>query len=813
MSNALSSPSTMFDANQNNSVLTVSPPDSGFAPRREFVRDNHVPSSFALLSIAGASLVRLSSFPRTLKAELKRALELRASIRAVREDTSLNLLEFNLEGKPWASGKSIHSEMLFLNILSIILFYGFRYVSSIDYGREHDDKLCIAFSRPDSSPDTHRSHFPVVFAISFPSSTILRVINAPLNSTPAILQGVRSAWPRGVVSEKTVSDKCYEFKLKGYKWFQEDTFATDSLQQIMSILQTLDRHAFSLLASLSLSGGRSRMKDLWIFTGTSHGSPSDSVFGADLTRLLSDSPSSEQQHHRASSLPNALLHPNNNSPSHARSASTPEPHNRSPSVLRKKNSRTLGGTPPLRSTSEDSEQRLSASSASEVIDMTGIGTLRQRLIAHQMMSDDVDPMQGSSRYVDEAYIDPSFENTLRRDATSGRIKTGEIFYMTPPTDRMEEDQPALSPDNSDGSNSHSGSSNRLALTPRESTEGPQNMPQDVDNRVSDSIRDSTPQILSPGTFRDSKFSSTSGYSCEIPIAWTGGPEGNWKNSVESSPFFTSPPGSPEPDRGQIAEKPRRAPFGRHSTPLNFPGGWQPTPIEEKPEENLGFNETSSSGHGELEHQHHDADRNFMPERKEVDAARVASPILAESPAATRKSEVALYDMAPPKRRASYDSPCARPSTGPASPSPIASGWVLVNVERPRDSRSASFSSAPRTPTGGSKPGTPRGPAHGQQRDSQLSQQQEFSMSPVAKVIAAADAVSNVPVEPVTQPPSSGGLLKIFSNTKVKSRRLTPDGRVVKVKELEREELEQKGRKKSRKLSIRDRLRNNSSDNQ
>lgn len=282
----------------------------------------------------------------------------------------------------------------------------------------------------------------------------------------------------------------------------------------MSILQTLDRHAFSLLASLSLSGNRSRMKDLWIFTGTSHGSPSDSVFGVDLTRMLSDghSDSPENQHHRASSLPNALLHPNNNSPSHARSASTPEPHNRSPSVLRKKNSRTLGSTPPLRLSSEDSEQRLSASSASEIVDMTGVGTLRQRLIAHQMMSNEVDPMQGTSRYIDEAYIDPNYENTLRRDAMSGRIKTGELFYITPPADRMEEDQPALSPDNSDGSNSGSGSSNRLALTPRNSDEGPQSVPQDIDNRVSDSIRDSTPQILSPGTFRDSKFSSTSGYS-------------------------------------------------------------------------------------------------------------------------------------------------------------------------------------------------------------------------------------------------------------------------------------------------------------
>ena len=48
--------------------------------------------------------------------------------------------------------------------------------------------------------------------------------------------------------------------------FQRDTYATDCLRHILALLASLDSHSFSLLASLSLTK-RSRVKDLWIFTG------------------------------------------------------------------------------------------------------------------------------------------------------------------------------------------------------------------------------------------------------------------------------------------------------------------------------------------------------------------------------------------------------------------------------------------------------------------------------------------------------------------------------------------------------------------
>ena len=121
----------------NSSVLsTVSPPDSGFIPRREFVRDSHVSSSFALFSIANVGSVRLTSFAQPVIASLRSFFESRNILRSVHEEPRLNLLEFRLEGKPWSSSKSADSERLFVEIIAVIFQNGYRFLSTIDYGRE-----------------------------------------------------------------------------------------------------------------------------------------------------------------------------------------------------------------------------------------------------------------------------------------------------------------------------------------------------------------------------------------------------------------------------------------------------------------------------------------------------------------------------------------------------------------------------------------------------------------------------------------------------------------------------------------------------
>lgn len=249
-----------------------------FTPRREFLKQERSTSSFALLSFSGAAFIRLSNFPTTVVQALRKSLE---PTRSFRQDTTQNLCEITLEGKPWAQPKSLDTERLVVEIFAVILSNGFTLLTSIDYGRENDDKLCLVFSKLNSSVAPTGSDLwinnQIPFAVSFPSTTSLRVIAAPLHSTPAILQALRTAWPRGISGERKLAEGSYEFKLKGYSILREDTFPTDSLAHILNLLSSLDNHGFTLLTSISVSGNHSRVKDLWIFSGLDEGSSLSSL--------------------------------------------------------------------------------------------------------------------------------------------------------------------------------------------------------------------------------------------------------------------------------------------------------------------------------------------------------------------------------------------------------------------------------------------------------------------------------------------------------------------------------------------------------
>ena len=146
----------MLQANPNNSALTVSPPDSGFVPRPEFIRDSHVPSTFALLAIAGTNSVRLSSFSRAPLYSLRLSLESQHLLRTIREDPNVNVVEYTLEGKPWTQQKNPDSEKLFVQILAIIFEHGYRFLSTIDYGRDQSGLYFLPL-RDQITPYSRRS--------------------------------------------------------------------------------------------------------------------------------------------------------------------------------------------------------------------------------------------------------------------------------------------------------------------------------------------------------------------------------------------------------------------------------------------------------------------------------------------------------------------------------------------------------------------------------------------------------------------------------------------------------------------------------
>lgn len=224
-------------------MAPISPADTNLVPRREFIRDQRPASTFSILALSGAALLRLYSFPTDAVSELRRHLDTARLILNTRELIRDNFYELALEGKPWSNPKSMRTERLLIEIIDILHRTGHNFLSTLDYGREQDDRIIMAFSRPSPSPSPHPQPPPLpgaafphtfqsmsndslgvvshpiklLFAISFLSQNHLRVIAPPLHLTPAILQTVRGSWPRGVVSENKVAENVYEFKLKGYR--------------------------------------------------------------------------------------------------------------------------------------------------------------------------------------------------------------------------------------------------------------------------------------------------------------------------------------------------------------------------------------------------------------------------------------------------------------------------------------------------------------------------------------------------------------------------------------------------------------------
>ncbi|KAF8213383.1 hypothetical protein K438DRAFT_1803883 [Mycena galopus ATCC 62051] len=232
---------------------------------------------------------------------------------------------------------------------------------------------------------------------------------------------------------------------------------------------------------------------------------------------------------------------------------------------------------------------------------------------------------------------PEDAQNLTGVGASGR--TPDVFYSTSPFDRNQapeasfplilpvEDEDAsppnsfgnsplgrMSPSDGDGP-SHSSSPHPALTPPLDYPSHSEEAPVHEDFNASGT----PPQLLSPGAFRDSAFSSASNSTDDvpIPIKWTG------------------------------AE--------RESLPP-FPGGWQPTPIDEKPEDMGGFDLPE-----EPIFEEHDGP---TPDVQDV-AHRVESPDLQAADLALRKSEAGLVGLI-----AATDNPEATEGKG----------WVVVDVE-------------------------------------------------------------------------------------------------------------------------------------
>ncbi|KAH9064162.1 hypothetical protein EDB87DRAFT_1765767 [Lactarius vividus] len=774
----------------------ISPADSNIVPRREFIRDQHPASSFSILALSGAALLRLYSFPPDAVLALRKHLDSAHLILSSREHIQNNFCELSLDGKPWSNPKSTRTEKLLMDILYVLYRNDYNFLSTLDYGREQDDRLVMAFSRPSSLPPPPPFPAPplapfhkksndsltvvphptkVPFAISFISQNVLRVIAPPLHLTPAILQTVRGSWPRGVVSEKKVAENVYEFKFKGYGWFQEDTFATDSLRHILSLLSSLDVFGFTLLTSLSLNG-RSRFKDLWVFLGLSQTIPTESRPSSPLGTDIKAS--SERIRGRRGSYPvPANSPPSSNPRGHTRAASSNNISSTGPTssksgVMRKPAPRAQLPVSVAQSTvSNDNipdpetptqraeELRMELqSSVGSAVDMTGIGTHK---FGHgpQGEPDESVYQRMPSRLYGNFHFPGTSAPVVKAPQTGGPLRGAQPFGGA--TRRLDA-QPTTRE-----ANPHS----RSRPSPQKSASQQSGTP--------------TPPLLGPGAFRDSAISSNTSQTVDVPIAWTGVGKENGHSG--------SGPRSRDPKENAL------------------PGGWISARIKE----------SNVPGDPNESHRHkHAMPPLSQPEEQEVKAA---TPELVYPKLRPAKSGKATLVTEPPRpelhgARAADRLPAPAPGMRDHNPAKVpAEGWVLVNVGHPgvpgapppqvtnpllqhglQRKRSFPPMSSQRPPpthspySTGSR-GVPAGLTVGGHKKGH-STYNPSSMSPAAKAIVVFDAIE-AKRKAATGDTSQSGFRKFFSLTRPdspgkssgKERKLLLSGGGSKSKLLEQED--------------------------
>ncbi|OCH96491.1 hypothetical protein OBBRIDRAFT_829917 [Obba rivulosa] len=829
---------------------------SQFIPRKEFIRDQRVVSTFSLLALSGPGFVRLYSFPKFVISALDRLLRQQNLITSVREHPDKNFYEFCLDKRPWASPKNPDSEKLIVGILAIVLQCGYSFLSTIDYGREPDDRLAIAFSKPvglstgvaqhlNGSTVTLTQPGVAPFAISFVSATVLRVIGPPLNSTPAILQAVRGAWPRGVGSEKKVGDVTYEFKYKGYKFFQADTFGTDSLHEILTLLKSLDSHGYTLLTSISLTK-RSRVKDLWIFMGPAEVSPFlDSA-------APSPANSSKELRRESASYPSmgtfAPLH--DGSQLHARAASDTTPLTSSPlkppgpqairaqdNVLRKNSPKTQvpDNSPTYSTALLPGAIQVVPSDSTISMDMTGVGSFHGRAGSKprtpevfyatsgaglryeynpwqatlMMASQPFDAeggeeqivMTNSTPFPTTATVGSRQRGMSLENRTAGptgpraqppRPRTASSPLSVPPAgERPPSREQQQAPE---GGDTHSAGSEvkRASSSPERDSVKPRNP---------------TPPLLGPGIFRDSAFSSITGWTADIP------------HLDEKKPALA---GVQEEEGKRDEEQPPA--LGRLSAGPAFPGAWAATPREEKRLDDVGGKAPPSagpatSGQEQKERRLLSNPTTKMPEERIANVRTLSPETIQTNGDAARKSEAAFVGTMPDRtHRTAQRAPAAptpAPSTSPSPPSrppaptqshsaasrekrksplgnDLDSGWVLVNIDGqgsaqgkgkevnarvgspPRgrgevrhpnaeSTTPPSMRTTPRTRSSSNTP-TPRGQLPG----GNFTGAAKSSMSPAAKAIVIMDAVA-IKEQEKEKAAAGSGLRRIFGKSRERGK--------------------------------------------
>ncbi|XP_067025113.1 uncharacterized protein [Acropora muricata] len=160
-----------------------------------------------------------------------------------------DVLVIKLKGYPWhPDGEdTVHSRALLNKVIADLYQRQWKLYGNSNFKSEANT---FFFEHDPNLPPGQPS--PPQFLISFNSTDLLRVINAPENLISAVRSTIQSSWLRGIQRESSYAGS-WEFKLKGTPWWADGEEAVESRYLILKLMEALQAYGWNPVAAFDSS--------------------------------------------------------------------------------------------------------------------------------------------------------------------------------------------------------------------------------------------------------------------------------------------------------------------------------------------------------------------------------------------------------------------------------------------------------------------------------------------------------------------------------------------------------------------------------
>ncbi|EGX95372.1 hypothetical protein CCM_00026 [Cordyceps militaris CM01] len=214
-------------------------------------------TSFASLSLHMSDRIRLVQFSTDDVAAVRGVLQQawREGIQAERPYSVS--YEFKLRGRPWSGSGTgtyaVPAMLLMRDLFACLYARGWIMTASTDVSRKEFDKDTLIFRRQGGGPAPPAAWM----AVSFKQGDKIRLLGAPQDLAAAVGAMLTKMQLLQAQAAKDAGRGHYEFKMHGYPWSASGEATMTSRLLILRLVEVLERHGWSLYASIDQNSGPS----------------------------------------------------------------------------------------------------------------------------------------------------------------------------------------------------------------------------------------------------------------------------------------------------------------------------------------------------------------------------------------------------------------------------------------------------------------------------------------------------------------------------------------------------------------------------